>query len=294
MQEEQQALVDNFGYFIQYLVGSELDYHIGVVTLDDPEDPPIGTLLGSPTYIDPSMNDIENHFNDVIANIEHNPEGTCEVGLEASYRALTPAPTGHLDTHNVGFYREDALLTVVIVSDEDDGSIETADCPTPDAFIYWTEYGPWFENLKGGHAADMLHFAAITGDAGSGCSSDWGNAEPGLGYLEVVDYLGNNATFFSICEHDWAPVMTEIGLAAAGLRVAFHLSNVPVDGTLRVFLDVDGAQQGPEIEIFEDPTYQGPHAFVYDLVTNSLVFSLDTMPPEGATLRVEYDLAESA
>ncbi len=296
MVEEHQALIDNFTFFIQYLVGTPLDYHIGVVTLDDPEDPPIGVLLGDPTVLDPGVaGDIEALFIATISAIETNPEGTCEVGLEASYRAVTPAPEGHLDTYNVGFYRDEALLSVIVVSDEDDGSIETSDCPTPSSFIPYTEYSPWLLNLKGAHSSDMVFFTAITGDANTGCSSDWGSAEPGLGYLDVVDALGpENALFFSICEHDWSSVMTEIGLQAAGLRTSFHLSLVPVEGTLEVFLDLDADGPDAEFQIQEDATFQQPYAFVYDRVANALVFTVATMPPEGAQLRVVYQLAQDA
>ena len=296
MSEEQQALMDNFTYFIQFLVGTAMDYHVGVVTLDNPEDPPIGTLLGSPTYIDPTMaEDAEAYFMQAVNSIQINPQGTCEVGLEASYRAVTPSPEGHSDTYNTGFYREDALLSVVIVSDEDDGSLETADCPTPLEFIDHAEYGPWFTTFKGSHSSDLVYFAAIVGDAQTGCSSNWGSAEPGLGYLEVVDYLGpEHSTFFSICEHDWSDVMIQIGLAAVGLRTSFNLSQVPVEGTLEVYVDVDGEGPEAEIQIFEDPTYASPHAFVYDRVSNSLVFTVDTMPPETAELRVVYQLAQDA
>ena len=296
MTEERQALIDNFAVFLQYLTDTPLDYHIGVVTLDDPEDPPIGTLLGSPNYMDASMADqIQDHFMDIVGAIETNPDGTCEVGLEASFRAVSPGPEGYEDTTNVGYYRHDALLSVVIISDEDDGSYEGADCPTPDAFIHYTEYIPWFTNLKGSHTIDMVHFTAIVGDAGTGCSSEWGNAEPGLGYLDVVDNLGeDHATFFSICEHDWSEVMSRIGLAAAGLRTAFHLTHVPVEGTLEVFLDLDGEGAEEEFQIFEDATGQTAYSFVYDRVSNSLVFTVENMPPETAVLRVEYQLEQDA
>ncbi len=296
MTEERQALIDNFAFFLQYLVGTSLDYHIGIVTLDDPEDPPIGTLLGSPSYMDATMADeVEGHFMSVIEAVQTNPEGTCEVGLEASFRAVSPDPEGYEDTANAGFYREDALLSVVIISDEDDGSSDGADCPSPEAFIHHSEYSPWLANLKGSHTLDQVYFTAIVGDAGIGCSSAWGNAEPGRGYLDVVDYLGEeHATFFSICEHDWSEVMTHVGLAAAGMRTAYHLSNVPVEGTLEVYLDLDGDGPIVEIELEEDPTGQIPYSYVYDLVSNSLVFTVENMPPESSVLRVEYQLAEDA
>jgi len=296
MTEERQALVDNFDVFMQYLSDTPLDYHIGVVTLDDPEDPPIGTLLGSPNYMDATMADeIHDHFMEIISGIQTNPDGTCEVGLEASYRAVCPAPEGYEDTTNAGYYRQDALLSVVIISDEDDGSYQGADCPTPGAFIHHSEYSPWFAVLKGSQAIDLVHFTAIVGDAQTGCSSAWGNAEPGLGYLDVVDYLGeDHATFFSICEHDWSEVMSRIGLAAAGLRTDFHLSYVPVEGTLQAFLDLDGDGPEEEFEIFEDATGQTPYSFVYDRISNSLVFTVDNMPPESSALRVVYQLEQDA
>ena len=296
MTEERQALIDNFAVFMQFLVDAPLDYHIGVVTLDDPENPPIGTLLGSPNYMDSSMVDeIEDHFMDIINSIQTNPAGTCEVGLEASYRAVTPQPEGYEDTTNAGFYREDALLSVVIISDEDDGSSEGADCPTPGAFIHHSEYSPWVAAFKGSHSTDLIYFAAIVGDAQTGCSSAWGNAEPGRGYLDVVDYLGEeHATFFSICEHDWSEVMIRIGLAAAGLRTAFHLSHVPVEGTLQVFLDLDRDGPEEEFEIFEDPSEQTPYSFVYDRISNSLMFTVENLPPESSVLRVEYQQEQDA
>ena len=296
MTEERQALIDNFAVFMAFLADTPMDYHIGVVTLDDPEDPPIGTLLGSPNYMDSSMADeVEDHFNAVINSIQTNPDGTCEVGLEASFRAVSPGPVGYEDTSNVGFYREEALLSVVIISDEDDGSSEGADCPTPEAFIHHSEYSPWIVVLKGSQTADLIYFTAIVGDAQTGCSSVWGNAEPGRGYLDVVDYLGEeHSTFFSICEHDWSEVMIRIGLAAAGLRTAFHLSHVPVEGTLQVFLDLDRDGPEEEFEIFEDPSEQTPYSFVYDRISNSLMFTVENLPPESSVLRVEYQQEQDA
>jgi hypothetical protein len=84
-------------------------------------------------------------------------------------------------------------------------------------------------------------------------------------------------------------------MEAAGLRSSFHLSLVPVEGTLEAYLDSDGTD-GPdnEIQIFEDPSYSQQNSFIYNRVSNSLDFSTDTMPPEGARLRVVYQVAEDA
>jgi len=291
MQEEQQALMTNFWNFIQFFVDSGLDYHIGVTVLDDwATQPPIGQLFGTTRYIDQTTPDPVGAF---TANMTmgHDGMGSCEVGLEASYRALTePLVSGY----NAGFYREDALLSIVIVSDEVDGSVYQSQCPNA---ISYMEYIPWLTmTLKGSHSIDMIHFAAIVGDHPNGCNSSWGEADPGRGYYEVYTALGDeHATYYSICNQDWSDVMTRLGLEAAGLRTEFHLSLVPVEGTLQVYLDLDG-EGGPEeeIEIFEDPDYLTDWAFVYDRTSNSLDFIFETMPPESAKLRVVYQVAEDA
>ena len=287
MQEEQQALMTNFWNFIQFFVDSGLDYHIGVTVLDDATgQPAIGQLFGTTRYIEPATPDPIGAF---TANMTMGSDGfgQCEVGLEASYRALTPPL---VDGYNAGFYRDDALLSIVVVSDEIDGSMGNCNA------VSYMEYIPWLTTLKGSHSIDMIHFAAIVGDHPNGCSSSWGEADPGRGYYEVYTALGDDhATFFSICNQDWGDVMTRLGLEAAGLRTSFHLSLVPVEGTLEVFLDVDGDEgPGEEIEIFEDADYLTDWAFVYNRTSNSLDFVFETMPPESAKLRVVYQVAEDA
>ncbi len=302
MAEEQAALQQNFWNFIQFFVDSGLDYHIGITTLDDfsggfgfPAQWPVGQLFGSTRYIDNNTVDPVTAFTNNMTMGDQG-YGACEVGLEATFRAVSPSPDGYSDQYNAGFYRDAALLSVVIVSDEADGTTSPMECTDWASYMGYQEFIPWITNLKGSHSIDMIQFAAIVGDSPSGCSSPWGDAERGAGYLEVVDGLGeDHATFFSICDQDWSDVMTQLGLEAAGLRTSFYLSLVPVEGTLEAYLDPDGAD-GPdeEIQIFEDPSYSQQYSFVYNRVSNSLDFTTDTMPPEGAKLRVVYQIAEDA
>ena len=290
MIEEQNALNTNFFNFIQFFVDSGLDYHIGVTVLDEYQgQPAIGQLYGATRYIDQST---PNPIDAFTGNMTMGAGGwgNCEVGLEASKRAVTPPMS---DGYNAGFYREDALLSIIIVSDEDDGSYYDSECAGGGQYIGYQEYIPWLTTLKGSHSIDMIHFAAIVGDAGGGCSSSWGDAEAGDGYLDVVSGLGaDHSSFYSICNQDWSDVMTTLGMEAAGLRSSFHLSRVPVEGTLEVFLDV--LDDGNEVQLAEDPTYSQQHSYVYNRISNSLDFSFDTMPPENAILRVIYQVAEDA
>ncbi len=284
MQEEQAALQSNFWDFIQFFVGSSIDYHIGITVLDEWQgQPPIGQLYGSFPYIDPSNPDPVGAFTGNMT-MGDDGMGACEVGLDATFQALTePLLSGH----NAGFYRDEAFLLVVIVSDEVDGS--TTGCEG----ITYQEFIPWFTNLKGPDDLELLHFAAIAGDYPGGCSSSWGDADPCHGYRQVLEALGEeHSTFHSICDQDWSPVMTELGLEAAGAQLAFHLSEVPVGGTLTVYVDPDGA--GPEVELEApmDGTYSQPYAYYYDTVENAVVFSVATVPGEGAVIRATYELQD--
>ncbi len=298
MIEEQTALMDNFWTFAQFFADSGLDFHIGITVLDDYQgQPAIGQLYGSTPYI---TNDTLDPVGAFTGNMTMGDDGAgaCEIGLEATVRALTPASTGgYEDTTNDGFYREDALLSVIIVSDEPDGSTMPPDPWGISDCTYatsWMEFVPWFTTLKGSHGIEQLFFAAIVGGPG-GCSSNWGDAATGSGYLEVINALGpETSLFYSICEHDWSDVMVALGIQATGLRTSFHLSLVPVDGTLQVFLDLDGDGPQEEFEIEEDPSFSTPYAFIYNSVTNSLDFTISTMPPEAAELRVVYETAEDA
>ncbi len=282
MQEEQAALAGHFEGYFQHLFAQNIDYHIGITVLDDwATQPPIGQLFGPTPYIDPETPDPVDAF---VGNMTMGADGmgSCEVGLEATQRAVT-APM--IDGPNAGFYREDARLAVIIVSDEVDGCIYGCDGTC------WMPFLSWFTLLKDDNE-ESIHFTAIVGDEGIGCSSDWGVADSGDGYHEVINELGEeHALWHSICEQDWTPAMDAAGQWAAAVPTTFALGATPILGSLRVFLDLDGAEgPDPEFPIFEDDTYEEAHAFVYDADSNSLVFVQDTAPPGGAQLRVEYEV----
>jgi len=283
MQEEQEALVGHFEGFLQHVLDAGIDFHIGLTVLDDWQvQPPIGELFGSTTYIDPGTPDPMSAFS---ANMTMGADGmgACEVGLEAIRRAVTPPL---VDGPNVDFYREEARLLAVVISDEVDGSIYGCEA------IGYPEFIPWFTDFKS-DGIESVFFAAIVGNHPDGCTSDWGAADAGRGYHEVVEALGVDHAFEqSICQQDWSLVMDQVGAWAAAVPTSFQLSEVPLEGTLQAFLDPDDvAGPDPEVEIFEDPTYQGDHAFVFDADLNSLEFRSDTAPPGGARLRVTYEVA---
>ena len=60
---------------------------------------------------------------------------TFEQPLEAALRALAPAPDGHGDDANQGFLREKSLLVVLLLTDEEDCSMQDTRIITPPVYL---------------------------------------------------------------------------------------------------------------------------------------------------------------
>jgi hypothetical protein len=128
------------------------------------------------------------------------------------------------DSYNSGFYRNDAFLAIVAISDEDDYSGNNP--------ISQTEFISWLQNLKSN--ADMVSFSSIVAPEG-GCNTA---IEPGTEYLNVTRAVGGIE--WSICNSAWNSVLEELGMQAAGLRREFFLSEVPVEESVSVRVVDDG------------------------------------------------------
>lgn len=235
MIEEQTKLATNFDKFIRFFLDSGLDWHIGLVSTDTDAAARAGKLVGAGgyRYIDSKTPDPTR----VFASMTQLGTGGAftEKGLEAAQLAIQQ-PTQAMQRANQGFYREDAALHVVVVSDEDDQS-----APAVNRF----EFIDFMRSLK--DDADIpVTFSSIVGPGPSGCSNADTDADPGITYIAVTNAVGG--IFESICEEDWVPVLEDLGLQAAGLRREYFLSEVPVPGTVEVWI-VDGSYQADGVNV---------------------------------------------
>jgi hypothetical protein len=245
MAEEQSNLTSNFSSFISVIAGAESDYHIAVITTDQ------STLRGE--VLDSSTDDIETEF---VAQATPGTMGSGdERGLEMAYDCLQEdADCGP----GSEFFREDAKLSIVVVSDEHDGSVSPA---YADAVVY-------FWSLKDDPDNAVVH--AIAGDSPSGCGG--GTAEYGSGYYEAAALTGG--LFLSICATDWASHLESLAEAAAVDRSTFDLTERPVEGTIVV--TVDGIEQ--------------TDGWVYNAGGNEIDFDDEHIPPGGSTIVIDYAL----
>jgi hypothetical protein len=276
MAEEQAKLVQNFPVFMQFFIDSGLDWHVGVVSTDTGASDERGKLQGAGgyRYLTAAAPDPIALFTDMAVM------GTGGSGDERGRRAAWLALTDPLkSSFNNGFYREDASLNVIVISDENDSSGAE---PTRNEFINF------MTTLK--EDPELVTFSAIVGPVG-GCPT----ADSGTEYLSVSEAVGGITE--SICASDWEPVLEELGLQAAGLRREYFLSELPVPGTIKVVVKDGGyVYEGVDAALITGPgdmdrlcEASSCFTFTYSPARNSILMD-DYVPSPLAQINIEYQL----
>jgi len=261
MELNQRLLAENFPSFLEYFTGSGLDYHIGVVSTDMDNPLESGRLqtVGGERWIDDETIGAPAVFEQMtLLGIEGSGD---EMGIGATYTALELLEGGH----NKGFRREDAALHVVVVSDEDD--------QTDSDLISLSEFIRWMDSQT--LSLDDTTFSSVVGPP-EGCPEAWA---PGLRYLDVTAAVGGVA--WSICADDWSVLLEELGLQAAGMKREYVLSQLPVPGTIEVF--VIDAETGSRYAFFETADWE------YDQLRNSITF-LEFVPGPLDSVEIRYEV----
>ena len=267
MRSEQELLASNFDKFINYFIGSDTDWHVGVVSTDmvNPNESGRLSTVDDVRYIDPTTPDPINTFQD-LAVLGTSGDMLNEAGRAAAFTALELLR----NDYNDGFYRDHANLAIIHISDEEDQSGSQP--------ISLTEYINWLDNLKVN--PDDVSVSAIVTPEG-GCPTGF---TEGLDYLEVARAF--DGVEASICDEDWSQVMDEIGLLAAGGRSEFFLSQLPVPGSIQVEVIADNM-------FFNAEEGDCDMCYFYNPSRNSIQFN-NYIPPEYAEVTIDYTLLANA
>ena len=158
---------------------------------------------------------------------------------------------------NSGFLRPDAMLHLILVSDEPEQSAYTSGQS-------WDDLTQQIIDKKG--SSGMVRISAIAGPVPSGC----GSADPGSGYSEAVAATGG--VFLSICS-DWASPSNLSQLAEASVNQdTFVLTRAAAVDTIVVY--VNGQLRSD---------------WDYDASGNSVSVN-GGVPTEGDTVEISYSV----
>jgi hypothetical protein len=223
MEEEQSNLAANFPQFVSVLEASGLDYRVAVTTTGrdyawtmqapiggglpmSQDNGDNGELLEkcgmTKRWIEKTDADVAGTFT-CLASV-----GTDGPGIEMPLGALRDAFEDRIaDGTNVGFHRPDALLAVVMLTDEEDCSHEQSvsvgfgeDLCSGGSSEGVASYIQFLDGFTGNHTRWAT--AVIAGMGPGSCSSNFGEAQEATRLRDFVQQVGPNATMSSICDGD--------------------------------------------------------------------------------------------
>ena len=237
MEEEQADLSSNAQDFVDTLVAAGTDFQISVITTDSPE-PVVSTITSDEYSAGKDLSDA------VMVGTSGSP---FEMGQEMARRALEP--TGPLGR---GFAREDATLSIVVISDENDYSPLTE-----------LEYYDFFMSIKD---EELFFFHSVVGvGIYPGCTIEVGDR-----YLDQSWYTGGSS--LDICA-SWGASLTTLANPVYIVPSIYPLTKPAIPSTVEVYLDGYPVSKG----------------WYYDPAVNTVYFTDISMISGEESLHVMYD-----
>lgn len=275
MGDEQEELGSKISSFIDAVAGTDLDWQMGVVTTDMEDDTQSGRLQGGPLILTPDTANYENKFYKLVTQVGINGSDK-EAGIDAAIQALT-APLA--EGYNAGFLRDEAKLSVVYLSDENDctnrGSLSGYDGAAcydhSDLLTPVSDLIREYDEIKGD--SRMIVSSIVGPPISAGCVG----AVPGPRYETMADAFGGIQA--SICESDFSSVMEDLGLQSAGLYTSFRLTYAAVPESIEVYID--------DVSVAQSDT----NGWTYDETYQILYFHGAAVPDWGTTITVSYEVA---
>lgn len=246
MNQFQTNLSTNISSFMTAFATTGADYNMAVITTDRYT---FGTILT------PTTPNVELQLSNLVITGTYG--SGMEKGIEMSYRALSSATSAGPGGN---FFRENATLIVIYVSDEQDWS-------NPG----WSNYINFFDTIK--PPGQFIPYGVIS-DVPGGCQYTMANGalrwlQPGTGYWDLIDHYGGS--WYSICATDWGVQLQDLAGEVTGRRLFELEESDPIEETIEV--TVNG-------QVTTD--------WEYDSTLNAVIFADGHVPDEGQTIVIDY------
>jgi hypothetical protein len=272
-------MVDNSSSMVQYqnkfanevpqmiasLNSMGLDYHIAVVTSDMRSAGNGGRFIGSPRYLTSGSSNLVQTLQSRV-NVGQNGSDL-ERGLESLKAVMQPA---YLQGEGAGFFRDDALLAMIVLTNEDDYSAESTN-----SFIdYFDTLKPPF---KGTTKAWTMNFIGVVSIGGE-CSTTADFKEAGLRYMALSDYTGGIKE--SVCKSSLATAVSNVRARIVEILSEYYLDRTPNLATIQVRINGNLIPQN------------ATNGWSYSSARNSIRFHGSALPGANDRVNVDYTPAE--
>jgi hypothetical protein len=294
MADDQANLATNFNAFIHNFATQGYDFHMSVTTTTAwmrewyPNYAYMAKFrdgnIYTPTHADNTgIFMISTLTPDVIGTFQTNIQvGTVGSGDERGFDSFKQALINP-DNTPYGFRRNDAFLAIVIVSDEEDFSRNSSpenQCvgnPLPAAcqnLRSIASFESFLDTYTNSVPTDRKYnVSAITTRPGDSCLPYDGHY--GLRYMQMA--AETNGVVGSICDTNFSNSLDEIAGRIVELSTQFRLDRIPNVST--IVIHVNGVLI-PENAV---------NGWTYNATNNSIVFHGSAVPPQGASIQVDYD-----
>ena len=214
-------------------------------------------MLGNDAYVDGSHSSTEAQsiFDTMVGTSSNQGSNTERIFSlwESALSSTNRNPGGC----NEGFYREDAKLNLVAVSDEPEQSSQP-----------YTYYVSLFQSLKSDTDDLVIHAIAADNPANGGGNSCTNDYDPR--YENAT--IDTGGLYLSICATDWGSHLQALAENSTADLSSFELTDIPVPATISV--EVDGVATST--------------GWTYNAVDNAVDFDPDYIPEGGSTIEVTY------
>lgn len=229
MSQHQKKLSTQISSMIGQLNSMGLDWHIGVTTSDMSASGTGGYLSGAgtasdPTYITPStVNGVQLLINRVLAG-ENGSD--YEKGIESVKSSIGNILNPAANNPDKGFWRDDAVLALIFLTDEDDiGATTVADFQK-----YMDQVKKPFPSGQKGWVANFLGLLQVDPTCTAG---PFAYPAPGFKYMQLVDYTGGVKE--SICTASLDTAVQNVKVRILEFLKDFYIPRIPIVSTIKVY-----------------------------------------------------------
>ncbi len=263
MEQHQNYLASSTQDFAKRLVDLGFDFHLGVTSTDTSANGHKGKLIGSTPFLVTSSGDLETKLRSRI--LIGASGSNVEEGLKAAKLASSEP---NISETNAGFFRPDAFLALIVLSNEDDAGTE----PVQSFIDHFQMIKP---PLPGRERGWVLNFIGVTGARDEDCKTFGDYKGVGNRYMEIANFSRGRVD--TICTANLSSAIKGLEKALLTLLTEIPLSRQPAAGTLRVLFN---GTPVPNDNL---------NGWTYETEKNSILFHGNYIPKTKTKIDIFFD-----